>query len=177
MTKSLVAYFSRRENNRFGGEIVDLPTGNTEIIAKEIARQVNGDLFRIERREAYPDDYEQTTKVASRELLDNARPELTSTVKDFDSYDVIYLCFPIWWDAMPMPVLSFLDTYDFSGKTVVPFCTHEGSGFGRSGLYIEKACKKAIIIQGLAIRMDRCNDDARQVITDWIKVLSLPTGS
>ncbi len=169
MAKSLVAYFSRGENHRFGGEIVDLPAGNTEIIAKEIAAQVKGELFRIERREPYPDDYEQTTKVASSELIENARPELTATVADFDAYDVIFLCFPIWWDAMPMPVLTFLDTYDFSGKAVIPFCTHEGSGFGRSGLYIEKTCQKANIIRGLAIRMDRCNDDARQVITDWIK--------
>ena len=168
MAKSLVAYFSRGENNRLGGKTVGLPAGNTEIVAKEIARQVDGELFRIERREPYPDDYGQTTKVASEELIENARPELTATVRDFDSCDVIYLCFPIWWDAMPMPVLTFLDTYDFSGKTVIPFCTHEGSGFGRSGLYIEKACRNANIIQGLAIRMDRYNDDARQVITDWI---------
>jgi len=73
----------------------------------------------------------------------NARPELTNTVENMESYDVIYLGYPNWWGTMPMAVFTFLESYDFSGKTIIPFCTHEGSGIGNSERDIKKLCPKA----------------------------------
>ena len=130
--KSLIAYFSRKENNYVGGSIVNLPIGNTEVIAKKIQGLTGSDLFQIQTVQPYPADYTETTRVAQDELSGNARPELTEMVADMDSYEVIYLGYPNWWGTMPMAVFTFLDSYDFSGKTIVPYCTHEGSGLGSS---------------------------------------------
>ena len=102
----------------------------------------------------------------------NARPELTGTVKDFSDYDVIYLGYPIWWGVMPMPVLTFLEAYDFSGKTIAPFCTHEGSGLGMSERYIRQSCPDAKVLPGLAIQGEK-RDRADREIGNWLKKLGL----
>lgn len=179
MTKSLIAYYSRRGKNYFDGKITDLPVGNTEVVAQKIARATGGDLFHIEAVKPYPADYDESTEVAKTELGENARPELTATVRDFDAYDVIYLGYPIWWGVMPMPVMTFLEMYDFSGKTIVPFCTHEGSGLGMSERYIRQACPKASVLPGLAV-IGHLRDKANRPIDDWMKTNGLilkPTGS
>ena len=168
MAKSLVAYFSRRGNNYFGGKIVDLPVGNTEVVAGKIATMTGGDLFHIEAVKPYPADYDESTEVAKRELGENARPELTAPVDGFDTYDTIYLGYPIWWGVMPMPVLTFLESYDFAGKTIAPFCTHEGSGFGMSERYIRQACPQATIVTGLAIKGD-ARDKSDKQIASWLE--------
>jgi flavodoxin len=126
--KCLIAYYSREGNNYVSGSIVNLPIGNTEVIAKMIQEMTEGDLFRIDTVNSYPEDYTETTEVAKKELDDNARPELSNNVKNMDSYNVIFLGYPIWWRTMPMALFTFLEEYDFSGKTIIPFCTHEGSG-------------------------------------------------
>jgi flavodoxin len=150
--KSLSAYFSRKGNNYVGGSIVHLPIGNTEVIAKKIQGLTGSDLFQIQTVNAYPEDYTEATRVAQDELGGNARPELAETVGDMDSYDVIYIGYPNWWGTMPMAVFTFLDSYDFSGKTIVPYCTHEGSGMGSSERDIKKLCPNAKVLSGLAIR-------------------------
>src|SRR5512143_1522490 len=150
-SKSLSAYFSRRGNNYVGDRIVNLPIGNTEVIARKIQGLTGSDLFQIQTVKAYPEDYTATTRVAQDELSGNARPELTETVTDMASYEVIYLSYPNWWGTMPMAVFTFLESYDFSGKTIVPFCTHEGSGMGHSEKDIAKACPKAAVLEGIAI--------------------------
>ncbi len=116
--KCLIAYFSRAGNNYVSGNIVNLPIGNTEVVAKMIQEIIGGDLFRIDPVNSYPDDYTETTEVAEKELHDNARPELSSHVENMDSYNVIFLGYPNWWGTMPMPVFTFLEEYDFSGKTI-----------------------------------------------------------
>ncbi len=150
--KTLIAYYSRKGQNYVGGSIVNLPVGNTEIVAKKIQAMIGGDLFEIDTVEAYPIDYTETTNVAMNEKRENARPELTETVDNMDSYDVIYLGYPNWWGTFPMAVFTFLESYDFSGKTIIPFCTHEGSGLGNSERDIKKLCTKANVESGLAIR-------------------------
>ena len=139
-TKSLIAFFSRKGNNYVGGRIVNLPVGNTEVVAKTIQKLAGGDLFRIETIDAYPSDYDEATEVARRELDQNTRPRLAGSVANLGEYAVIFLGYPNWWGTMPMAVFSFLEAYDFSGKTVVPFCTHEGSGMGHSESDIRKLC-------------------------------------
>jgi flavodoxin len=150
--KYLIAYYSRKGNNYVGGNIVNLPIGNTEVIAKKIQSFIGGDLFEINTVKSYPIDYDETTNVAKAELRKNIRPELTDTVKNMDDYAVIYLGYPNWWGTFPMAVFTFLESYDFTGKTIVPFCTHEGSGMGKSELDIKNLCSNATVLPGIAIR-------------------------
>ncbi len=171
-SKSLIAYFSRKGNNYVGGSIVNLPIGNTEVIAKKMQKLTGSDLFQIRTVKSYPLDYTEATNVAQEEKKKNARPELQEKVKNMDSYDVIYIGYPNWWGTMPMAVLTFLEAYDFSGKTVVPYCTHEGSGMGSSERDIRKACPHSKVLSGLAIRggdVDRADKD----VENWLKKLGM----
>lgn len=171
-SKSLIAYFSRKGNNYVGNSIVNLSVGNTEVAAKKIQKLIGSDIFQIRTVKSYPEDYTETTNVAQAEKRENARPELAELVDDMDSYDVVYIGYPNWWGTMPMAVFTFLEEYDFSGKTIVPFCTHEGSGMGSSELDIKKLCPNAKVLSGLAIRggsVERADKD----IANWIKKLDL----
>jgi flavodoxin len=170
-TKCLIAYFSREGNNYVSGRIVKLPVGNTEVAAKMIREITKGDLFRIKAVNAYPDDYTETTEVAQQELRVNARPELADYLETMASYDVIFLGYPNWWGTMPMPVFTFLEEHDFSGKTIIPFCTHEGSGLGHSEKDIAKLCPKATLLKGLAIHGALVND-AKKDIAIWLDKVS-----
>ncbi len=171
-SKSLIAYFSRKGNNYVGGSIVNLPIGNTEVAAKKIQKLTGSEIFQIRTVKSYPEDYTETTNVAHEEQRNNARPELTETVGNVDSYDVIYLGYPNWYGTMPMAVFTFLESYDFSGKTIVPFCTHEGSGMGSSERDIKRLCPIAKVLSGLAIRGSSV-EKADKDIADWLKELDL----
>ena len=150
--KTLIAYFSRKGDNYVGGKIVNLPVGNTEVAAKKIAELTGGDLFAIKTAHGYAEDYTTCTEEAKAELQANARPELADAVPDLSAYDVIYLGYPNWWGTAPMGVFTFLESVDFSVKTIRPFCTHEGSGMGQSERDIKKACPTAKVEKGLALR-------------------------
>ena len=135
----LIAYFSVPENVDISG--VDAVAGasvvvrnsekmgNTEYVAKVIQQTVGGDLFRIETVEEYPLDHEPLVDQAADEQDEKQRPELLNQVENFEQYETIILGFPNWWADLPMPVYTFLEEYDFSGKTIIPFVTHGGSGF------------------------------------------------
>lgn len=164
----LIAYFSRGGNNYANGSIVYLPIGNTQVAAEMIEEQTGGDLFHIEANYSYPSDYTQCTKVAQNELSSNARPELTSHVDNMDDYDVVFLGYPNWWGTMPMAVFTFLTEYNFEGKTIVPFCTHEGSGMGHSESDIRKTCPKVEVKKGLSIHGSSVKD-AKNAILRWIQ--------
>lgn len=171
-SKSLIAYFSRKGNNYVGGSIVNLPVGNTEVAAKKIQRLTGSDLFQIRTVKSYPEDYTETTNAAQEEQRNNARPELAEIVDDMDSYVVIYIGYPNWYGTMPMAVFTFLERYDFSGKTIAPFCTHEGSGMGSSERDIKRLCPNAKVLSGLAIRgssVERADKD----VANWLKKLDL----
>jgi flavodoxin len=151
-TKPLIAYFSRKGNNYVGGNIVNLPIGNTEVAAATIQKRVGGDLFKIDPVKPYPSDYQKTTEVAQQELNRDARPAISGRVDSMEGDDVIFIGYPNWWNTMPMAVCTFLETYDFAGKTILPFCTHEGSGMGRSESDIKKLCPGAKVLKGLSIK-------------------------
>ena len=171
-SKSLIAYFSRKGNNYVGANVVNLPIGNTEVIAKKMQKLTGSDLFQIKAVKSYPDDYTETTNVAQEEKRKNARPELVEKVSDMDSYDVIYIGYPNWWGTMPMAVFTFLEAYDFSGKNIAPYCTHEGSGMGSSERDIKKACPLANVLPGLAIKGGNI-DRADKEVENWLKKLDL----
>lgn len=164
----LIAYYSRRGDNYRNGEIVNLKVGNTEVVAYKIQKLTGGDMFYIETVKPYPADYHETTQVAKQELHENARPAIRGEVTNMQKYDLIYLGYPNWWGTMPMAVMTFLESYDFSGKTIIPFCTNEGSGLGSSIQDIKKACPKAVVKQGLAIRGGDVGNSDKQV-TEWVK--------
>ena len=171
-SKCLIAYFSRPGNNYVNGKIVNLPVGNTEVVAKMIQGIDGGDLFHIESVHAYPRDYTETTGVAKEELRTSARPKLTGHLETMASYDRIFLGYPNWWGTMPMPVFSFLEEYDYSGKTIVPFCTHEGSGLGRSTSDIRKVCPQSTVLEGLAIRGGDVKN-AQIGVSGWLRDIGI----
>ena len=166
--KILIAYYSRKGQNYLGGRIVNLPVGNTEVVANKIKGFVGGDLFEIKTVKSYPVDYTETTEVAMAEKKAGARPELSNHVGKMDEYDTIYLGYPNWWGTFPMAVFTFLEEYNFSGKTIIPFCTHEGSGIGRSESDIKKLCPEAKVLPGIAIRGGSVAG-ADSLVENWIK--------
>ncbi|WMW25644.1 flavodoxin [Methanolobus sediminis] len=169
--KCLIAYFSRADNNYVSGKIVNLTVGNTKLAAGMIHEITNGELFSIDTVQSYPKDYSATVNVAKKELNGNTRPELSSHVKDMESYNVVFLGYPNWLGTMPMPVFTFLEEYDFSGKTIVPFCTHEGSGMGRSENDIANLCPESTVLKGLAIHGSRVSS-AKKDIEGWLESIS-----
>jgi flavodoxin len=168
----LVAYFSRKGKNIVSGRIVNLTVGNTEVAAEMIKELTKSNMFRIEALHTYPEDYTETTEVAQQELRADARPQLTGHVERMDSYELVFLGYPIWWATMPMPVCTFLEEYDFSGKTIAPFCTHEGSGLGRSEKDIAKLCTHSTIMDGLAVRGGDVKN-ARNEVSGWLRKLRI----
>ncbi|MDE7252222.1 MAG: flavodoxin [Acetatifactor sp.] len=169
--KVLVAYFSRADENYGVGYI---EKGNTAIIAEMIAEETGGELFHIERETPYPAVYDKCTDEAKQEQNDNARPALAED-KDISEYDVIFLGYPIWWGDMPMPVYTFLEGHDFSGKTVIPFCTHAGSGLSGTEKSIESVCTDAEILDGLSIKGEdaqNSQDKAKETVKEWLESLS-----
>jgi len=171
-SKCLIAYFSRSGNNYVSGTIVNLPVGNTEVVAKMIQEMTKGDLFHIEAVNAYPGDYTETTELAQQELRASARPKLTSHLENLASYKVIFLGYPNWYGTMPMPVFTFLEEYNFSGKTIAPFCTHEGSGLGRSVMDIKKIYTQSTDLEGLAVRGGDVKN-AQVEVSGWLREIGM----
>jgi len=167
--KVLVAFFSKTGDNYGVGSI---KVGNTHKVAQEIARQTNGTLFEIEPVKPYPDAYKACKDVAEEEFKNNARPKIKGYVEDMEEYDTIYLGFPIWWGDAPMPVYTFLEKYNFNGKQIYPFATHEGSVMGHSESALKKALPKSTVHKGLAIYGHTAQKDVRFVenaVKNWLK--------
>lgn len=171
-SKTLIAYFSRPGNNYVNGSIVNLPVGNTEIAAKKLQDLTGGNLFKIDPVNPYSDDYHSCTEEAQEELRANARPEPSNYLDNIDGYDPILLAYPNWWGTMPMPVWTFLERYDFSGKTILPLCTNEGSGMGKSEADIKKLCPGAEVKQGLDIRGSSVGQADREM-ESWLQKAGL----
>ena len=153
--KALVVFYSRSGQNYVSGDIVNLPVGNTAAVAEIIRQKIGADVFEIKTVKPYPADYHETTEVAKKELNEQARPDIVGGVDDIAQYDTIILGYPNWWGTMPMAVRSFLDAHDLAGKTILPFCTHEGSGMGRSEKDLKSALPSCIMKPGLAIKGSR----------------------
>lgn len=167
----LVAYFSLADEQY---EVGVIEKGNTQIIAEIIAEQTGADTFSIESTVAYPTTYDGLLEV-SREEESNP-PEIAGTVKNMDNYNVIFIGYPIWWGDLPTIVKVFLESYDFSGKTVIPFCTHAGSGLSGTQKAVENLCEGAIVEDGLAVRGRTAQNEyasAESAVTDWLRGLGL----
>ena len=126
-------------------------SGNTQGIAQEIQRQTGADIFEIVPIPAYSDDYNTVLMEAQRDQHDKARPAIANPLPSLEDYDVILLGYPNWWASIPMPIATFLESYDFSGKTILPFCSHGGGRFGQSLTAIAKLAPDAVIAPGLSV--------------------------
>ena len=153
--KVLVAYYSLRN-------------GNTRTVAEQIRKNVGGDIFRIETVQTYPSEYRAVTDQAKKELEAGYRPKLKTAVAKFDEYDVIYLGSPNWWGTIAPAIFTFLESYNFAGKTIIPFITHEGSRMGKSESDIKKLAPKAIVLEGLPVRGGSV-DKAEPDVKNWLK--------
>lgn len=165
--KILEAYFSHAGNNIVSGKVVNLAVGNTEVVAKKIQKMTGCNIFKIETVKTYPKDYDETTDVALKEQNDDARPGLTAHVENMAACDVIILGYPNWWGTFPMALFTFLEEYDFSGKIILPFCTHEGSGMGSSENDIKRLCPKAKVLSGLPIKGSTVQG-AEKIVSQWL---------
>ena len=166
--KTLIAYFSHTGENYFGGSIKNISKGNTEVVAEFVQKASGGDLFQIQTVKDYPVNYKECTEVAAAEGRAGERPALKGSLPSIADYDTIILGYPCWWGTMPQAVFTFLESGDFSGKKILPFCTHEGSGMGRSESDIKKLCPKAIVAKGLAVSGSSCHR-AEASVRKWLE--------
>lgn len=154
----LIAYFSH--------------TGNTALVAEQIHALTRGNMHRIRTVEVYPAEHDPCSELAGRQLRADYRPELASSVDNMGAYSIVFLGYPIWWHTMPMACWTFLDSYDFTGKTIVPFCTHGGDGFANSPHDIRALCPQATILEGYHTRNAHAGRMSRDV-ADWLRRIGM----
>ena len=168
MSKALIAFYSRADENYVNGALKMLPVGNTEVAAGIIKELTGADIFKIEQAKPYSKGYNDCIEEARADQQRDARPELMAYPETLDDYDVIYLGYPNYWSTMPMAVFTFLEHFDFTDKTIKPFCTHEGSGMGSSVADIKRLCPGARVEKGLAIHGGSAAK-SRKIIEEWVK--------
>lgn len=164
----LVVFYSRADENYFRGQYRNIAVGNTEKVANMIAEAVGGELFKIEQKVPYSPHYKRCTDQAMADKKANARPKLLALPDSLADYDEIYLGYPNYWGDMPMAVYTFLEAFEWTGKTIHPFCTHEGSGLSGTDQNIVHTCKGARVAEGLAI----CGSDvdgSKNIVLHWLK--------
>ena len=163
MAKTLIAFYSRRGQNYVDGSIRNLSKGNNEVIVEKIkALLPEADIFRLETVKEYAVDYYECTQEAKDELNAKARPALKADI-DISKYDTIYLGWPCWWGTYPMCVATFLEAHDWTGKTVIPFTTHEGSGFGSGLRDLKATIPSATVKKGLSIQGSKVKTAGKQI--------------
>jgi len=155
-------------------------SGNARTLAGQVAQATGGDLFEIKTVTPYPNYYDECIVIAKQEQEDNARPAISEKVDNMGAYDIVFLCHSNWWGTMPMAVFTFLESYDFTGKTIYPLVTHGGSLFGRSLDDLKKTCPQAVIGEGLAVSaFDRNPNDKPRVnvpnrdVTAWLRKIGM----
>ena len=170
---TLVVYFSHAGENYNVGVIEE---GNTAKMGKIIAEQMGADVFELVPVVPYSNVYDEVLDQATEEQRTDARPEYVDEIENWDQYDTVFIGYPIWWGEIPNIVYTFMEAYDFTGKTVIPFNTHEGSGQSHSQRDIEGLLKGATVLKGLAIRGSKAQKDADGTTNDvqkWLKGLGL----
>ena len=168
MANILIAFFSRADENYFGGAMRYVKVGNTEIVVEGMKEMTDADIFKIEMKEPYSPVYMTCIDEAKRDLRSNARPELVSYPESTDEYDTVILAYPNYWGTFPMAVATFLEKYDLSGKTILPLCTNEGSGMGSSEWDIAKSAPGATVKKGLSITGSRAAE-SKEAVRKWLR--------
>ena len=149
-------------------------SGNTAAAAKIIQKNLNCDLFELKPVKPYPSNYNEAVDVAKKEQQANARPALATELPKLGEYGTVFLGYPNWWGTMPMALFTLLDNYDFTGKTIIPFCTHGGSSLGRSVDDIKNLCPKAKVLKGFSA-FGNLVDGAGNDVDAWLHGLGIAT--
>ena len=149
--KTLIAFFSRADENYFGGAMRYIKVGNTEIVCNLMKDMIEADTFKIEMQNPYSPVYMTCIDEAKKDLREKARPELVRYPDSLEEYDTVILAYPNYWGTIPMAVATFLERYDFTGKTILPLCTNEGSGMGGSERTIRQCAPGAEVRKGLPV--------------------------
>lgn len=169
MENTLILYFSLKGQTITSGmKIVNLEKGNTAVAAEYIQQAVGGDLFEIETVKTYLEDHIKMIQEAKEELEAGTRVEVKHYPENLDSYTTVFLGYPNWWNTLPMPVVTFLEHFDWNGKRIIPFCTNEGSGVGDSVRAIRDTCKGANIEEGASFRGSKVRKSGK-AIADWAR--------
>lgn len=168
MRKTLIVYYSRKGENYYDGSIRNLEKGNTERVAEMIAGLTGGDLFEVETAKPYAEGYRDCVEQAKIEWQENIRPALKKTLESLEAYDTVFVGYPNWFSTMPMAMFTFLEKYHWEGKRILPFCTSEGSGLGRSEQDIKKICVGATVQPGLAVH-GASAANAQAQVEAWVK--------
>lgn len=150
-------------------------SGNTRQLAEQIHARVGGDMVELKTVNPYPQSYKAVVDVAQEEQRSNARPRIATQLDNLDAYETVFIGFPNWWGTLPMPFFTLLETYDLGRKTVVPFCTHEGSRFGRSESDLKRLCPQARLLKGFEVRGSRVAD-AQKDVDEWLRGLGMGGG-
>ena len=169
----LVVYFSHAGENYNVGLVEE---GNTAKMGRIIAKQMNADVFELVPVLPYPQGYDACLEAATEEQRTRARPEYEGEIENWDQYDTVFIGYPIWWGEIPNIVYTFMEAYDFTGKTVIPFNTHEGSGQSHSQRDIEKLLGSATVLKGLAVRGSKAQKDAEGTgrdVANWLNKIGL----
>ncbi len=175
---TLIVYFSRWGNTEYLSDVDAITSasivvdnnsryGTTEYVANMIAENVGGDLHRIETVTPYTADFDELRDVNHDEMSRNYLPELKESNLDISAYDTVFIGYPVWATDVPQAVLSFLKEYDLSGKTVIPFCTHDGYGAGNSYQTIAEASHAAVLLEGIAIEAKDV-PNAQDTVSSWL---------
>ena len=172
MAKTLIAFFSRADENYFGGAMSYVKVGNTEIVVNQMKELIDAGRFKIEMLSPQSPGDMTWIDEAKKDLRENARPELTNYLDSIDRYDTIVLAYPNYWGTLPMAVATFLERYDFTGKTILPLCTNEGSGMGSSERDVKKYAKGADVKSGLAITGSQAAN-AKTAVEKWFSANGL----
>lgn len=170
--KALVAYFSRANHVPEGTDAVSGATNkarNTQTVAMELASLTDGDLFEIIPERDYPVSHTECSQIALQEYEADARPALTTHVENMDDYEIIYIGFPIWRYCEPMAIRTFLEEYDFAGKTIRPFCTSMAVGIDDAQANIAQLCPDATVEKGLRISYN-IPDNIEDILSDWLGI-------
>lgn len=168
MAKTLIAFFSRADENYFGGAMRYIKVGNTEVVCGLMKEMTGADTFKIEMKEPYSPVYMTCIDEAKRDLRAGTRPELVSLPDSLDAYDTVILAYPNYWGTVPMAVVTFLEAFDFDGKTILPLCTNEGSGLGSSERDIKKYAPGAKLGRGLSVTGSRASSSA-DAVRRWLE--------
>ncbi len=147
-------------------------SGNTRRLAGYIHERTGGRMVELKRVRPYPEDYDAVVDEAKKEQEADARPEISITLSDLDQVDTVFIGYPNWWGTLPMPFFTLLERYPLAGKTVIPFCTHEGSRFGRSERDLRRLCPQARLLKGFEVRGSRVSG-AEKAVDEWLTGLGL----
>jgi len=147
-------------------------SGNTRECAHQIHARAGGDILEIVPADPYPRDYDAVVEQAKRELKAGYRPVLRANAENIESYDVLFVGSPNWWDTVAPPIMTFLSQCDLTDKAIFPFVTHEGTGLGRSAKDLARICPNATILEGLAVR-GREVEHAQPLVSEWLRKLGM----